>query len=234
MRDRHRESAAFADRIARAISAAACTGFTALLGWIVVTEPTAAGLGAAVRERVAEAAVRSEVTAVLLDFRGYDTMLEAAVLVAALVAIWSLERGRPAVPLPAAAHAEPVLAALLRAVVPVIVLVSVYLVWRGAYAPGGAFQGGALFGGAIVLVLATGFHRLGDRTRTAARYFATAGLGVFLGVATILLGLRGAMLDYPSALAYPLVLVIELFLALATAAILADLFVDVPSVQSDA
>jgi multisubunit Na+/H+ antiporter MnhB subunit len=211
----------------------ATMGVALLTGWIVVIQERGEGLGALARAHIAEAGVPSEVTAVLLDFRSYDTLLEVAVLVAAVVAIWSLERGRAAVPAPLPVQIEPVLGALVRNVVPLIVLVSVYLVWRGAHAPGGAFQGGALLGGAAVLLLASGAVRVTGRTRQLAHYTIGAGLAGFLAIAIATLALRGALLDYPPAAAYALILGIEALVALLIAAVLADVFVDVPSVRRD-
>jgi multisubunit Na+/H+ antiporter MnhB subunit len=227
-------SPAAAERLASGLATLACTGVAALLGYLVLTAERVEGLAPAVRARIAEAGVQSEVTAVLLDFRAYDTLLEVAVLVAAVVAIWSLERGRPAVPPTVRGSDEPVLTALVRAVLPLIVIVAAYLVWRGAYAPGGAFQGGALLGGAIVLALAAGMFGVEERTRAAAKYAIVGGLTAFVAVAlATLLGGR-ALLDYPPAAAYGLILAIEALLALSIAAVLADLFVDVPSVRRDA
>jgi hypothetical protein len=42
---------------------------------------------------LAESGVSNPVTAVLLNFRSYDTLLEVAVLVVAMVAVWSMDRG---------------------------------------------------------------------------------------------------------------------------------------------
>lgn len=220
-------------RVLRALSTAACAGVALLIGYLVLFLERGAGLGALARARVADAGVPSEVTAVLLDFRSYDTLLEVAVLVGAVVAIWSLERGRAAVPEPLPAEIEPVLGALVRNIVPVIVLVSVYLIWRGGHAPGGAFQGGALLGGAAVLLLASGMLRVTGRVRRLARYGIGTGLAGFLAIAAGTLALRGGLLDYPPAAAYALILVIEVLVASLIAAVLADVFVDVPSVQRD-
>jgi multisubunit Na+/H+ antiporter MnhB subunit len=234
MTDARQTRASRIDHAARVLSTALCAVVAALLGWLAISVGRAPGLAAAVDARMTDAGVSSRVTAVLLDFRGYDTLIEIAVLVAAVLAIWSLERGRPALPPAIVGADEPVLTALVRTVVPLIVLVAAYLVWRGAYAPGGAFQGGALLGGAIVLVLAAGVVGVGDRTRAAAKYAVGAGLLVFTGIAIATLLARGGLLDYPPAAAYALILTIEAALALSIAATLADLFVDVPSVRRTA
>jgi multisubunit Na+/H+ antiporter MnhB subunit len=181
---------------------------------------------------VGEVAVQNPVTAVLLDFRAYDTLLEVAVLVAGVLAVWSLERGRPAVPPPASASDEPVLAELVRWIVPVAVIAAVYLTWVGAHAPGGAFQAGALLAGAAVLMLASGFLRPYTSGSVVLRGAIAAGLFVFAGAALVTAVEHGAMLRWPHATAYYWILAVEAVLTLSIAAILAELFVDVPAARS--
>jgi multisubunit Na+/H+ antiporter MnhB subunit len=211
----------------------ACAALAAALMRVVWTLDGPPGLAPRVEAELPVSGVRSGVTAVLLDFRAYDTLLEVAVLVAAAVAIWSLERGRPASPPPLSTTAEPVLTALLRGVVPVIVLASVYLVWRGSHAPGGAFQGGALLGGATVLLLAAGVVRAPAPTYWPVRAAVTVGLGAFVALAAGTLAASGSLLRYPAGAAYPMIVALELVVAFSIAAILADLFVDVPAVDQD-
>lgn len=194
------------------------------------TPPAGATSGAVVLERTAETAVSNPVTAVLLDFRAYDTLLEVAVLVAGVVAVWALERGRPAVPSPATAVQEPVLASLAGRVVPLILIAATYIGWRGATGPGGAFQAGALLAGAGVLMLAAGFTRPYSPGSPVLRIAVAAGLLVFAGVAVQTLASSGAMLRYGGASAYAWILAIEATLTISIAATLAELFVDVPAV----
>jgi multisubunit Na+/H+ antiporter MnhB subunit len=186
-------------------------------------------LGPLVLERAAETGVAHPVTAVLLGFRAYDTLLEVAVLLAALAGVWALERGRPAVPPPAGAAQEPVLAALVRGIVPLTVIAAVYLTWLGSYAPGGAFQAGALLAGAGVLLLAAGFLQpVGPSSRTL-RVLVVAGVLVFAGAALHTAIAHDAMLRYPPARAGLWILAIEAALATTIAVTLAELFVDVPA-----
>ena len=70
------------------------------LSILVVGLPTA-GLGEQVAARMPESGVRSPVTAVLLNFRGYDTFLEMLVLLLAVLGV------RSAAPLPASAPQRP-------------------------------------------------------------------------------------------------------------------------------
>ncbi len=123
------------------------------------------GLAGQVQARMAASGVSSPVTAVLLNFRGYDTLLEIGVLALAVIGLASLLAG-DLKPLPAEPVDDPVLSALARRLFPVAVLVAGYLLWSGTHAPGGAFQAGAVLGsGGVLLHLAgfTAFSRLRGR-----------------------------------------------------------------------
>jgi multisubunit Na+/H+ antiporter MnhB subunit len=119
------------------------------------------------------------VTAVLLGFRAYDTLLETAVLLLAVLAATAasgeaVARAAPATP------SDPVLKALVNALVPVMAIVAVYLLWAGTKQPGGAFQAGAVLGAAGVLLRLAGELPLLDPDRPALRVGLAAGLAVFL------------------------------------------------------
>lgn len=220
-------------RIALTLSIA-CGGLAAAaaLGMVLAVARGAVAvdpLAPHILERVADTGVSHPVTAVLLDFRAWDTLLEMGVLLGGLVAVWALERGRPAVPVRGSAVREPVLALLVRVIVPTTVITAVYLVWLGSYAPGGAFQAGALLAGAGVLLLAAGFMRPYRSGSVLMRIIAVAGLFVFSAVALHTAVMQGAMLRYPAGSAHLWIVGIEAVLALSIAATLADLFVDVPA-----
>ena len=151
--------------------------------------------------------VRNPVTAVLLNYRSYDTLLEVGVLLLSVVAVWSLRRA------PDSTFARPpsfLLTASLRFLLPLLVLTGGYLLWLGAFAPGGAFQGGALIGGAIVLTSIGGLggrwlaHRPG-----LLRAGLWAGLAVFIGVGLAVMLPRRQLLEYPPGQAGAWILAIE-------------------------
>jgi multisubunit Na+/H+ antiporter MnhB subunit len=145
------------------------------------------------------------VTAVLLNFRGYDTLLEVAVLLLALIAAWSLRLDPPA-----RSPDRPglVLRELVRLLVPVLVVLAGYLLWLGAHAPGGAFQAGALLAGAGVLLSLVEVRPLGRLSPTALRVLAALGVAVFLAVALLAMG-QGRLLEYPTEWAGLLILAVE-------------------------
>jgi multisubunit Na+/H+ antiporter MnhB subunit len=218
---------------ASAVVPVLCGVLAALVALVGVGAHRAARpLAPRILETTAQTAAQNPVTAVLLDFRAYDTLLEIGVLVAGITAVWALERGRPAVPAAATAAEEPVLAELVRWIVPLTFIAAIYLTWLGSYAPGGAFQAGALLAGAGVLMLASGFLTPYRPGSALLRSTVAAGLFVFTAAALATAVQKGAMLRYPQETAYYWILGIEAVLMVSIAAVLAELFVDVPSAPS--
>jgi multisubunit Na+/H+ antiporter MnhB subunit len=161
------------------------------------------------------------VTAVLLDFRGYDTLLELVVLLLAMIGAWSVGRARGC----AGNRPGPLLRQLPRLLAPLTVLVAGYLLWAGAHAPGGAFQAGSLLGAVGILLCLSG-RTLPRRAQGGpVRLLAVTGVVVFaaLGVAVAALP-GGAPLDWPSAWAKTLILGIELGATVSIGVVLAALF----------
>ncbi|MDW8173590.1 MAG: MnhB domain-containing protein [Anaerolineae bacterium] len=157
-------------------------------------------------ERVPESGVTNPVTAVLLNFRGYDTLLEMAVLLLAVVSIWSMaRRARISVKL----SDTPVLTGFVRFVMPLMVIVAAYLLWLGADAPGGAFQGGAVLGGLGIVGVAAVVWQPARGLRRLLRLLLALGLLAFVLVAALMLSLEGGLLQYPQAQAKDWILLIE-------------------------
>jgi multisubunit Na+/H+ antiporter MnhB subunit len=228
-----REPGDLVDRAPRATRARLAIALPVLglgiaLAWAVTSLPEPPiDLATQVDENLAESGVTNPVTAVLLNFRSYDTLLEVGVLLLAVVAAWSLglsryRRGREAI-----APVAPVLNGLVRVLAPVMVLTSFYLLWAGTKQPGGAFQAGAVLGSLGVLLLLAGLiHPHLDRSR-ALRVGLTAGFGVFLAVGCAGL-LFGRLLEYPPGWNYPLILLIETALTASITLTLALLLVAAP------
>lgn len=181
------------------------------------------GLRAAVIGGVPATGATHPVTAVLLDFRGYDTLLEIAVLLLAVLGTWAArgtEGGAPA----AAPDAGPLLPAAVRLLLPIIVVMAGVLLWVGAAAPGGAFQAGTVLGTALILATLSGAVRLRRLPDPVYRGAIAFGFAVFLAVAAGTLVASGALLDYPPARAAPLLLAIEAALTVSIALVMAALF----------
>ena len=189
----------------RAATALLALSLGASVAWALLALPDSAGLRETVASRMDVSGVTHPVTAVLLNFRGYDTLLEVAVLLLALVATWSL-RLAPS----RATRDSPglVLHELVRFVVPLLVVLAGYLLWLGAHAPGGAFQAGALLAGAGVLLSLVEARPLGAAPPVVVRLLAVMGVAIFLAVALLLLP-GGRLLEYGPTRAGPLILVIE-------------------------
>jgi multisubunit Na+/H+ antiporter MnhB subunit len=182
-------------------------GLLGALSWAVLSLPAKPkGLTEASLAKLPESGVTNPVTAVLLNYRGYDTLLEVGVLLLAIVGVWSLRRGQwPAGDL----RDRPLLLSLLRIVLPVLVLAAGYLLWIGAFAPGGAFQGGALLGGALVLMMLGGLARRFVNRAGLLRVGLALGVLVFATVCALALGLTGGLLQYPAGRGGTWILVIE-------------------------
>lgn len=160
--------------------------------------------------------VSNPVTAVLLNFRAYDTLLELAVLLTAALGILALGPARPAYSTPG-----PVLAGLVRWLVPLLVVTAGYLLWVGAHAPGGAFQAGAVLAAAAVLLRLAGYAGAGLPGPGPQRWLLAGGIGVFLAVGLAVTGAGLAFLHYPQGWSGVLILLIESAATLAIATTLA-------------
>jgi multisubunit Na+/H+ antiporter MnhB subunit len=206
--------------VLRVLLAAALAIVAAGLGLALTAPAGDPGLAAEVRAALPASGAGNPVTAVLLNFRGYDTLLEMAVLTAALAGVWSLGRAhrtrfiRP----------SPVLTALTRVLAPLFPLVCGYLLWAGADHPGGAFQAGAVLATAAVLHVLSAPERGPRLPELPLRLAAVAGLAVFLAVALGVMTGGARFLEYPPALVKWLMLAIETAAMLSIAAILAGLF----------
>ena len=197
-----------------------------VLGYAVLSLPGQAdGLAETVAAQMDSSGVSHPVTAVLLNFRGYDTLLEMAVLLLALLGAWSLTPQAHADM--SATSAGPVLTALFRLLTPVMILVAGYLLWVGAHAPGGAFQAGSVLAAAGVLMLLCG-KRLGGRLAGwPLRVGLVLGTAMFVAVAAAVM-LGGAhLLQYPIEWASGLILLIEAAATLSIGITLIALFLGV-------
>ena len=191
------------------------------LGYAVLSLPDhAVGLQKIVADKMEVSGVSNPVTAVLLNFRGYDTLLEMMVLLVALLGVWSLgETTLQREPSPGL-----VLDSLSRLLVPVLILVAAYLLWVGADEPGGAFQAGSVLGAAGVLLLLAGWRLRVGLTALPLRLVLVAGPGVFVAMAALLYMVEGQLLEFPPTQAGILILVLETVATLSIGVTLAALF----------
>jgi multisubunit Na+/H+ antiporter MnhB subunit len=177
----------------------------------------------AIRESLAHSGATNPVTAVLLNFRAYDTLLEVAVLLAAALAALTVlsesANARETRPRPLG----PVLQPFARLLVPLTVLVATYVLWIGTKAPGGAFQAAAILGAGGVLMIVCG-ARPPNCTDRRWRVLLVAGLVVFLLVAVGGAAAGGSFLELSPRWAGASIMLVEMALTASIALILIVLF----------
>lgn len=163
--------------------------------------------------------VEHPVTAVLLNYRAWDTLLELIVLLLALLGVRQLQPARQAIPEP-----WPLLFAWSRMLAPLTLIIGGYILWRGAFAPGGAFQAGALLAAGAVILRLTHLLPPVSWQNWGVRLLVVLGLTVFLAVGVISFWLgynvmgndgidsgsrQSAWLEYPEVWSGALILIIE-------------------------
>lgn len=188
--------------------------------------PPAVRLPAEVMAQMQMSGVEHPVTAVLLNFRGYDTLLEIAVLLLALCGMLAAGAGQDRTGLKWADNskpAEPVVQTLARHAAPLMILAAIYLLWAGAHRAGGAFQAGAVLAAALVLLNLTRLLPAWASPGRWLRIGLVSGFLIFLALAAALSG-QGALLQYPPQQAGALILLIETALTISLGLTLAGLF----------
>ncbi len=217
------------------LTAGSCLMLAAVLGfavWSIAGEPSPVNLPEHLSENLEESGVEHPVTAVLLNFRSYDTLLEIGVLVIAGIAGISMAR-TASLEDPELRTSDSLLYALQRWFVPLTLLLAGYLLWAGADRPGGAFQAGAVLASAGVLMRLGGIPMDFLRPGTMLRAGLTLGFSVFLLVALASVWGGEAFLAYPPGQAKALILVIETVLTFSIAMVLLALFVSAPINRGD-
>ena len=216
VRLRPTESAARAEtpgRASRLLAAVLAGSVTAALTLVVLTRPDPAPtLAPQVAEHIASTGLGNAVTAVLLSFRAIDTLLEAVVLVFALVAVWTLTPdhlwgGRPGPRYDLDENG--MLAYLARLLPPLGIVVAVYVLWVGADLPGGKFQAGTLLAAMWLLAIMAGLTEAPPISRRWLRGALVLGTVAFLVIGFAGVPLAGAFLAYPEGYAKPLIIAIE-------------------------
>ena len=191
----------------------------------------APSLAAPVLDNIAPTGLGNPVTAVLMAHRAIDTLLESAVLVFAVFAIWSMapERRWGRAPGPAfIAEPHGPLAFLARVLPPIGIVIGVYIAWVGADAPGGKFQGGAVLAAMWVLPWIAGLVAPPSISDMRLRLAIAAGPLVFLMVGLMGFAVAEGFLAYPPGYAKTLILLIETAMTLSVAADMACMIAGPP------
>jgi multicomponent Na+:H+ antiporter subunit B len=139
--------------------------FAAILGWGFSRAPAFGDFHGAYGDVLNRIAVPQRhatnvVTAIVFDYRGFDTMGEEFILFASVVGVVLLLRDMRE---PSSGQDDPVESDAIRLfgilMVGVVLVVGLWLAAFGLVTPGGGFQGGVAVAGGIVLVfLATGYQ----------------------------------------------------------------------------
>ncbi|MDX1393081.1 MAG: MnhB domain-containing protein [Gemmatimonadota bacterium] len=196
----------------RIVAGAVCAGLAGLIASAYWSLPDVASrVAPLVEESLAATGVASRVTAVLLAFRGYDTLLEVTVLLVAASAVHAVSAGENPGPV---FTRGPAVDALLRLIAPLGVLLATYIVWRGSRAAGGAFQAGATLGGAVIALALGGVAVLSHVRPAVLRRLLVFGPAVFLGVGVVGLVTGAPFLEVPSDIGGIVIAAIEVALTL--------------------
>lgn len=180
---------------------------TVLIGWVlwltIYVEPVER-LAPLANAMLEHSGVSNPVTAVLLNYRGYDTLLELVVVLAAVLGVMVVGRERRGY-----RQAGPVFCGLVHWLVPLLIVTAGYLLWIGAHAPGGAFQAGATLAAAGIVLRLAGNDAAGLPEGMWLRWLLVAGIGLFLTVGLGVTLNDGQFLQYPKAWSGTLILLIE-------------------------
>jgi multicomponent K+:H+ antiporter subunit A len=167
----------------------------AWLAWLVMSSHHDSIAWYFLENTISKGGGANAVNVILVDFRGYDTWGEITVLGIAAVGVLALLEGFRA-PKPGADSAgrswsfpaQPLmLQVLARLVLPLALLVSVYLYWRGHNLPGGGFVAGLVTASALVLQYMALGHAQADRllgSNHGRRFVVWTTVGLAIAAAT--------------------------------------------------
>ena len=175
-----------------AVLALAAGGGIAWLTWLMLTRDHASISWYFIDKALTEGGGSNIVNVILVDFRGYDTFGEITVLGIAAIGVLALLDGfrvrRPSTDLQGRAWTfarEPLmLRVAARIVLPLALVVSGYIFWRGHNLPGGGFIAGLITAVALVLqYIANGQTRADAVLHAAGGQRYTRWIGVGLAIA---------------------------------------------------
>lgn len=145
-----------------------------------------------------ETKVPNLVTAVLADYRGFDTMFETCVVFIAMLGIVMLLKSSTHSSSETPTSSGLIIRVAARFMTPVIQLFGLYVIAHGHYSPGGGFQGGVILGASLILLAMAYDMRMVQRYLSIHRMLGLAAFGVFIyacwGLVPVFLG--HPFLDY--------------------------------------
>jgi multisubunit Na+/H+ antiporter MnhB subunit len=232
---RKTEAAAEAEQSGRVVhvtAALAGMAVTAVLAVCVLTLPVPApSLARDVAANLAVTEVGNPITGVLLAFRAMDTLLEAIVLLFALIGVWSVAPDGVWGGRPGPRHVydpDGMLTYIARVLPPIGIIIGMYIFWVGADHPGGKFQGATIIAAMWLLTVMAGLTDMPPISRRWLRIGLVAGPLAFIAIGFYGAVTAGAFLGYPAGFAKPLIVVIELALMPSLALVLALMLAGAP------
>ncbi len=187
--------------------------------------PEGGGLTAAAEAMLPESGVEHPVTAVLLNFRAYDTWLEIGVILLGLLAVFAAG-GINIYRKPVVATQDPLLRQVILFFTPVLFLFGAFLLYIGKTGPGGAFQAAVLWGAIGILLQLGGRSVFAMIPRWLGQLLLTMGLGFFLLLGFLFMAGGATLFEYPPDYAGILILIVETLAAISIAAALTAIFVN--------
>lgn len=191
--------------------------FTAFFVFALFTQPLHNnGLQELTVSHLDQTGVTNIVTAVLLNYRAYDTFIEFAVFLCVAIAVLPYVLDTSVLnKLPE----ESQVLLIAKVFIPLTIIMAGYLLWIGSTKPGGAFQASALLASCLVLLSLANVQVI-DFTKRRFRLLMSSGLITFLAIALLLYFESNSFLKFPVELASASILVIEFFATFAIALIL--------------
>jgi len=152
--------------------------------------------------------VPNMVTAILADYRGFDTMFETTVVLIAGLAIFTIlnvgtmKENKLGIPAPSYLDTEVpndiIVRISARILVPVIQLFALYVLAHGHHSPGGGFQGGVILAASFIMMELTSDlkYETARFTNKVAILLGVLGVTIYSGWGTLALFFGGSFLDY--------------------------------------
>ena len=154
--------------------------------------------------------VPNMVTAVLADYRGFDTMFETVVIFVAGIAIIAVlrlfgterpprgEEHAPTLALDRKERPDLIIVQTCKLVIPVLQIFALYVLAHGHHSPGGGFQGGVMLGASFILLALANGTEEALKVLSEGRAVLLAGIGIVIygGTGLVCMFLGENFLDY--------------------------------------
>ncbi|MCC5814003.1 MAG: hypothetical protein JJT78_04545, partial [Leptospira sp.] len=186
--------------------------------------PDGGGLAKEAKAMISKSGVSHPVTAVLLNYRAYDTWLEIGVILMGLWAIFAAGGLKQFRKVRLKSSHDPLLRQVILIFTPVLFLFGGFLLYYGKMGPGGAFQAAVLWGAIGIMLHLGGWSVFTILSRRVRYLFLTIGLSFFLIVGLVLLSTGRAFFEYPVEYAGIIILMIETMAAISIASALMTIF----------